>query len=56
MTSAAVWLPGAGDARPDSDLDLLVVIWEEDAQRLAGSRWHVVARVLREEKELDVAA
>ena len=79
-----------GDARPDSDLDLLVVmpqatltplerqqaLWllraalrplslsvgvdlgvvgEEDAERLAGSRWHVVARALREGKELDVA-
>jgi predicted nucleotidyltransferase len=79
-----------GDARPDSDLDLLVVmpqatltpqerqqalrslraalrplplsvgvdlvvVGEEDAQRLARSRWHVVARALREGKELDVA-
>lgn len=79
-----------GDARPDSDLDLLVVmpqatltpqerqqalrllraalrplslsvgvdlvvVGEEDAQRLAGSRWHVVARALREGKELNVA-
>jgi len=79
-----------GDARPDSDLDLLVVmpqatltpqerqqalrllraalrplslsvgvdlvvVGEEDAHRLAGSRWHVVARALREGKELDVA-
>jgi len=79
-----------GDARPDSDLDLLVVmpqatltpqerqqalcslraalrplslsvgvdlvvVGEEDAQRLAGSRWHVVARALREGRELDVA-
>ena len=79
-----------GDARPDSDLDLLVVmrqatltpqerqqalrllraalrplpltvgvdlvvVGEENAQRLAGSRWHVVARALREGKELDVA-
>ncbi len=43
-----------GDARPDSDFDL-VVVGEEDAQRLAGSRWHVVARALREGKELDVA-
>ena len=78
-----------GDARPDSDIDLLVVmpqatltpqerqqalrslraalrplplsvgvdlvvVGEEDAQRLAGSRWHVVARALREGKELDV--
>jgi predicted nucleotidyltransferase len=78
-----------GDARPDSDLDLLVVmpqatltpqerqqalrslraalrplplsvgvdlvvVGEEDAERLAGSRWHVVARALREGKELDV--
>ena len=41
-----------GDARPDSDLDLLVVVGEEDAERLAGSRWHVVARALREGKEL----
>ena len=79
-----------GDGRPDSDIDLLVVmpqatltpqerqqalrslraalrplplsvgvdlvvVGEEDAQRLAGSRWHVVARALREGKELDVA-
>ncbi|WP_411875407.1 nucleotidyltransferase domain-containing protein [Vulcanococcus limneticus] len=44
-----------GDARPDSDLDLLVVVGEEDAERLAGSRWHVVARALREGKELVVA-
>ena len=80
-----------GDARPDSDLDRLVVmphqptltlqerqqalrllraalrplslsvgvdlvvVGEEDAKRLAGSRWHVVARALREGKELDVA-
>ena len=33
----------------------LVVVGEEDAERLAGSRWHVVARALREGKELDVA-
>ena len=33
----------------------LVVVGEEDAQRLAGSRWHVVARALREGKDLDVA-
>ena len=26
----------------------LVVVGEEDAERLAGSRWHVVARALRE--------
>jgi len=87
---AAVWLPGLGDGRPDSDIDLLVVmpqatltpqerqqalrslraalrplplsvgvdlvvVGEEDAQRLAGSRWHVVARALREGKELHVA-
>ena len=79
-----------GEARPDSDIDLLVVmpqatltpqerqqalrllraalrplslsvgvdlvvVGEEDAERLAGSRWHVVARALREGKELDVA-
>ncbi|MCX5956123.1 MAG: nucleotidyltransferase domain-containing protein [Cyanobacteria bacterium] len=79
-----------GDARPDSDFDLLVVmpqptltpqerqqalrslraalhplplsvavdlvvVGEADAQRLAGSRWHVVARALREGMELDVA-
>ncbi len=76
-----------GDARPDSDLDLLVVmpqpqltpqerqvalqalrsalrplrlpvgvdlvvVGQEDARRLAGSRWHVVARALREGQEL----
>jgi hypothetical protein len=33
----------------------LVVVGEEDAERLAGSRWHVVARALREGKELDFA-
>ncbi len=33
----------------------LVVVGEEDDERLAGSRWHVVARALREGKELDVA-
>ena len=79
-----------GDGRPDSDLDLLVVmpqatltpqerqqalrslraalrplplsvgidlvvVGEEDARGLAGSRWHVVARALREGKELHVA-
>jgi len=76
-----------GDARPDSALDLLVVMpqatltpqelqqalrllraalrplplsvgvdlvveGEEDAERLAGSRWHVVERALREGEEL----
>ena len=76
-----------GDARPDSDLDLLVVmskprltpqerqvalqalrsalrplrlpvgvdlvvVGQEDARTLAGSRWHVVARALREGQEL----
>ena len=76
-----------GEARPDSDLDLLVVmpqarltplerqvtlkalrsalrplrlpvgvdlvvVGQEDARRLAGSRWHVVARALREGQEL----
>ena len=80
-----------GDARPDSDLDLLVVmpqatltpqerqqalrslraalrplplsvgvdlvvVGEEDARRLAGSRWHVVARALREGKELHLGS
>ena len=79
-----------GDARPDSDLDLLVVMPQatltaqerqqalrslraalrhlglsvgvdlvvvgvEDAEHLTGSRWHVLARALREGKELDVA-
>ncbi len=44
-----------GDARPDCVFDLLVVVGEKDAVRLAGSRWHVVARALREGKELDVA-
>jgi hypothetical protein len=33
----------------------LVVVGTADAQRLAGSRWHVVARALREGKELHVA-
>ena len=81
---------GRGDARPDSDSDLLVVmpqptltpierqcalrslraalrplplrvavdlvvVGEQDARDLAGSRWHVVARALREGQELDVA-
>jgi len=41
-----------GDARPDCVFDLLVVVGEKDAERLAGSRWHVVARALREGKEL----
>ena len=80
-----------GDGRPDSDIDLLVVmpqatltpqerqqalrslraalrplplsvgvdlvvVGEEDAQRLAGSRWHVVARALREGKELHLGS
>jgi len=77
-----------GDARPDSDFDLLVVmpqatltpqerqqatrslraalrplplsvdlvvVGAADAERLAGSRWHVVARALREGRELHVA-
>lgn len=79
-----------GDARADSDIDLLVVmpkpnlnpierqsalrslraalrplplrvavdlvvVGEQDARDLAGSRWHVVARALREGQELDVA-
>ncbi len=44
-----------GDARPDCVFDLLVVVGEKDAERLAGSRWHVVARALREGEELDVA-
>ncbi len=30
----------------------LVVVGQEDARRLAGSRWHVVARALREGQEL----
>ncbi len=76
-----------GDARPDSDFDVLVVmpqatltpkerqqatrslraalrplplrvgvdlvvVGAADAERLAGSRWHVVARALREGREL----
>ena len=80
-----------GDARPDSDFDVLVVMPQatltplerqqalrslraalpplplrvavdlvvvgyEDAQRLSGSRWHVVARAVREGKELHVAS
>ncbi len=80
-----------GEARPDSDIDLLVVMPQatltplerqqalrslraalrplplrvavdlvvvgyEDAQRLSGSRWHVVACALREGKELHVAS
>ena len=80
-----------GEARPDSDIDLLmvmpqptltpierqlalrslrtalrplslkvavdlVVVGEQDARDLAGSRWHVVARALREGQELDVSS
>jgi predicted nucleotidyltransferase len=80
-----------GEARPDSDIDLLVVmpqptltpmerqsalrslraalrplplrvavdlvvVGEQDARNLAGSRWHVVARALREGQELDVTS
>ena len=80
-----------GDARPDSDLDLLVVmpqarlthldrqvalkalrsalrplrlpvgvdlvvVGQEDARTLAGSRWHVVARALREGQVLALNA
>ena len=80
-----------GEARPDSDIDLLVVmpqptltlierqlalrslrtalrplplnvavglvvVGEQDARDLAGSRWHVVARALREGQELDVTS
>lgn len=76
-----------GEARPDSDIDLLVVmpqarltplerqarlralraalrplrlpvgvdlvvVGQEDARQLAGSRWHVVARALREGRDL----
>ncbi len=33
----------------------LVVVGDQDARDLAGSRWHVVARALREGQELDVA-
>ena len=79
-----------GDARPDSDFDVLVVmpqatltlqerqqatrslraalrplplrvavdlvvVGAADAERLAGSRWHGVARALREGRELNVA-
>ena len=79
-----------GEARPDSDIDLLVVmpqptltpqerqlalrslraalrplplkvgvdrvvVGEQDARDLAGSRWHVVARALREGEILDDA-
>lgn len=79
-----------GDARPDSDIDLLVIVQQatlsplerqqvlrslraalrplqlplgvdlvvvgkQDAQRLASSRWHVVARALREGTQLHVA-
>jgi hypothetical protein len=80
-----------GEARPDSDLDLLVVmpqarltpldrqialkalrsalrplrlpvgvdlvvVGQEDARTLAGSRWHVVARALREGQVLALNA
>ena len=80
-----------GDARPDSDFDLLVVMpqatltplkrqqalrslraalrplplrvavdlvvmGQEDAQRLSSSRWHLVARALREGRELHFAS
>lgn len=62
--AAAVWLPGArGCPRPRSrrrPLPLrvavdLVVVGAADAERLAGSRWHVVARALREGRQLHVA-
>ena len=33
----------------------LVVVGQEDAEQLAGSRWHVVARALREGQELYAA-
>lgn len=33
----------------------LVVVGTADAQRLAGSRWHVVARALREGRELPIS-
>jgi uncharacterized protein len=33
----------------------LLVIGHADAERLSGSRWHVVARALREGKELHVS-
>ena len=33
----------------------LVVVGAADAKRLAGSSWHVVARALREGKELHLA-
>ena len=48
-----------GDARPDSDIDVLVVTPQATLtpppERLAGSRWHVVARALREGRKLHVA-
>lgn len=33
----------------------LVVVGQADAERLSGSRWHVVARALREGKDLHVS-
>jgi hypothetical protein len=33
-----------GEARPDSDLDLLVEA-AADVERLVGSRWHVIGRI-----------
>jgi hypothetical protein len=34
----------------------LVVVGQDDARKLAGSRWHVVARALREGRELHDAS
>jgi len=45
-----------GDTRPDSEINLLVVVGEQDACDLAGSRWHLVARALREGEILDDAS
>ena len=41
-----------GDARPDSDLDLLISD-EATAQHWAGSRWHVLGHIQREVVPLD---
>jgi hypothetical protein len=47
----AAWLPLPLSVAVD-----LVVVGAADAERLAASRWHVVARALREGKELDDAS
>ena len=54
---AAVLAAGVDPAplRPPVGVDL-VVVGQEDARTLAGSRWHVVARALREGQVLALNA